>query len=111
LQIPSVLGHGRAQGAGQKKDDDEGVLFYLLLAANIDRNGWNLTGKGGSGDLFYEIMDGSAAWVTHGHRGGMAARGPGRRQEERRSRRHAGLTRRSRETHVGRGPDGASASG
>jgi hypothetical protein len=33
LQILYVLGHGRSRGAGQKKEDDEGIQFYLLPVA------------------------------------------------------------------------------
>jgi hypothetical protein len=64
-------------GAGQNKEDDEGISIYLLLAANIVGNSRNLTGKRGGGALFRETRYGRAAWVTHGHRGGAIAGGPG----------------------------------
>jgi hypothetical protein len=39
LQIPDVLGHGRSRGAGQKKEDDEGIRFHTLLTAGMHRGG------------------------------------------------------------------------
>jgi hypothetical protein len=37
LQIPVVLGHERSQGAGQMKEDDEGIPFHTLLTAEMHR--------------------------------------------------------------------------
>jgi hypothetical protein len=39
LQIPDVLGDGRSRGAGQNKEDDEGIRFYLLPVAERHRIG------------------------------------------------------------------------
>jgi hypothetical protein len=38
-RIPSVLGHGRLRGAGQKKEDDEGIRFHTLLTAGVHLGG------------------------------------------------------------------------
>jgi hypothetical protein len=37
LQIPVILGHERSQGAGQMKEDDEGIPFHTLLTAEMHR--------------------------------------------------------------------------
>jgi hypothetical protein len=37
FQIPVVLGHGRSRGAGQKKEDVEGIRFHTLLTAGMHR--------------------------------------------------------------------------
>jgi hypothetical protein len=54
-QIPSDL--------GEKKEDNEGNLFYTSLAVGTHHGGRNLARKGGAGALFLEIRGGSA-----GHR-------------------------------------------
>jgi hypothetical protein len=38
-RIPGDSGHGRARGAGQKKENDEGIRFYTLLVAETRRGG------------------------------------------------------------------------
>jgi hypothetical protein len=35
--IAGVLGHERSQGAGQMKEDDEGIPFHTLLTAGMHR--------------------------------------------------------------------------
>jgi hypothetical protein len=44
-RIPGDSGHGRARGAGQKKEEMEGVPFYRLPMAGRHRGGGNLAGK------------------------------------------------------------------
>jgi hypothetical protein len=38
-RIPGDSGHGRAWGAGEKKEDDEGIRFYTLLVVEMRRGG------------------------------------------------------------------------
>ena len=40
-QIAGDLGHRRAQNLGEKKEDDNGVLFYILLAPAMHCGGRN----------------------------------------------------------------------
>ena len=44
-QIANDLGHERAWNLREKKEDDEGVPFYLLLAPDMYHGGRNLAGK------------------------------------------------------------------
>jgi hypothetical protein len=43
--IPGDSRHGRPWGAGEKKEDDEGIRFHLLPMVERHRGGGNLTGK------------------------------------------------------------------
>jgi hypothetical protein len=38
-RIPDVLGHERPRGAGQKKEDNEGIRFHTLLTAKMHCGG------------------------------------------------------------------------
>jgi hypothetical protein len=44
-RIPGDSEHGRAQGLGQKKEDDEGIRFHSLPMVERHRGGGNLARK------------------------------------------------------------------
>ena len=44
-QIADDSGHERIWNLEEKKEDDENVSFYLLLASGMYHGGWNLLGK------------------------------------------------------------------
>ena len=44
-QIAGDLGHERISNLGEKKEDDEGILFYILFASGMYRSRRNLARK------------------------------------------------------------------
>jgi hypothetical protein len=59
--IPGDSGHGRAWGAGQKKEDDEGIQFHLLPMVERHRGGGNLAGKKAAAHCSSCVPSGGAA--------------------------------------------------
>ena len=66
-QINDDLGHERTWNLGEKKEDDEGILFYNLLRCIVVPGIWSgrdahgLLGDGG-GDLHITVASGDDAW-------------------------------------------------
>jgi len=52
-QIANNLWYERAWNLGKKKEGDEGISFYLLLALGMYHGGRNLVGKEGDGGLLH----------------------------------------------------------
>jgi hypothetical protein len=77
-RISGDSGHGRARGAGEMKEEREGVPFYILPAAGMHRGGRNLTGKWRP--RFCKI--GGWRWVSRVGEG-AGAEGAARQQEAR----------------------------
>jgi hypothetical protein len=61
-RIPGNSGQGRVQGAGQKREDDEGIQFYTLLVAEMCRGGRNQQ-EDDEGIQFYTLL---VAAMRHG---------------------------------------------
>ena len=45
-------GHERAWNLRKKKEDSDGILFYLLLVPKMHHGGQNLRGEGAGGLLY-----------------------------------------------------------
>jgi len=66
-QINDDLGHDRTWNLGEKKEDDERILFYNLLRCIVVPGIWSgrdahgLLGDGG-GDLHITVASGDDAW-------------------------------------------------
>jgi hypothetical protein len=89
-QIPVDLGHGRAQGAVQMKEDDERIPFHTLLTAGMHRRDRISRRKMRRLSILFQavrlVFPGSSALVPGGGlqerggaAGGRAGRGRGRR--------------------------------
>jgi hypothetical protein len=75
--IPSDSRHGRPRGAGEKKEDDEGIRFYTLLVAEMRRGGRNRWRKERWRFCPASVPD-QRCWAGAAYRGEVAAAGGGR---------------------------------
>jgi hypothetical protein len=70
-QIPVDFGHGRSREAGQMKEDDEGIPFHTLLAADMYRGDRILQRKKAAAVCFVHLLlaaaaeAGAAYWGAH----------------------------------------------
>ena len=51
-QIDGDLRHKRSWNLREKKEDSDGILFYLLLVPEMHHGGQNLRGEGAGGLLY-----------------------------------------------------------